>query len=107
MANYIKVSPVVAKVLGLRDIRNKTKDGNYLLWQADVLGLPGDNIVARAAYCGGAVLTPNVAKDEIDGIENPIKVEVTEEFINQYGMEEIVTESTISEMPVNEEEGNV
>lgn len=30
--------------MGLTSIRNKTADGNYLLWQADVLRFPGDDI---------------------------------------------------------------
>ena len=37
MARYIKVNPLVADYLNLRNDRNTVKDGNYLLWQADML----------------------------------------------------------------------
>ena len=36
MAFYIKVTKEVADRLHLTDIRNRTADGNVLLWQADV-----------------------------------------------------------------------
>ena len=78
MANYIKVTELVAREMGLTAIRNKTADGNYLLWQADILRFPGEDIFTRAAYCGGVVFTPNVAKDEIDGTNHPILVTTPE-----------------------------
>ena len=37
MARYIKVNPKVAQYLHLEGDRNRVKDGNYLLWQADIL----------------------------------------------------------------------
>ena len=37
MARYIKVNPKVAQYLHLESDRNRVKDGNYLLWQADIL----------------------------------------------------------------------
>lgn len=82
MANYIKVTEKVAASMGLTSIRNKTADGNYLLWQADVLRFPGDDIFSRAAYCGGAVLTPNAAKEEVDGTDHPVKVATPERFLS-------------------------
>lgn len=78
MANYIKVTEKVAASMGLTSIRNKTADGNYLLWQADVLRFPGDDIFSRAAYCGGAVLTPNAAKEEVEGMPSPESAEYWE-----------------------------
>ena len=42
MAFYIKVTKEVADRLHLTDIRNRTADGNVLLWQADVARFPGD-----------------------------------------------------------------
>ena len=74
MANYIKVSCATAEKLGLSDIRNKTADGNYILWQADILHLPGDTLQERANTIGGVVITPNVAIEEIKGTGNPISV---------------------------------
>jgi len=40
MAFYIKVTKEVADALDLTAIRNKTADGNVLLWQADVAAFP-------------------------------------------------------------------
>lgn len=40
MAFYIKVTKEVADRLHLTDIRNRTADGNVLLWQADVAVSP-------------------------------------------------------------------
>ena len=37
MARYIKVNPKVARHLRLENDRNQVADGNYLLWQADML----------------------------------------------------------------------
>lgn len=80
MANYIKVAPRVAEALGLTTMRNKTADGNYLLWQADVLNQPGISLAERAAAVGGVVLSPQDAKRETDGTENPVKVTVPEKY---------------------------
>ena len=37
MARYIKANPKVAQFLRLDNDRNQIKDGNYLLWQSDML----------------------------------------------------------------------
>ena len=55
MAFYIKVTKEVADRLHLTDIRNRTADGNVLLWQADVARFPGDTVFDRAKEAGGAV----------------------------------------------------
>ena len=67
MAFYIKVTKEVADRLHLTDIRNRTADGNVLLWQADVARFPGDTVFDRAKEAGGVCLTPQAAKEEIDG----------------------------------------
>lgn len=74
MAFYIKVTKEVADRLRLTDIRNKTADGNVLLWQADVARFPGDTVFERAKAVGGICLTPQAAKEEIDGTEHPVEV---------------------------------
>lgn len=74
MAYYIKVRPEVADYLKLTTERNRTADGCVLLWQADVARFPGDTIFERAAYAGGAALTPQVARQETDGTEHPAEV---------------------------------
>lgn len=74
MAFYIKVTKEVADRLHLTDIRNRTADGNVLLWQADVARFPGDTVFDRAKEAGGVCLTPQAAKEEIDGTDHPVEV---------------------------------
>ena len=71
MAYYIKVRPEVADYLKLTTDRNRTADGNYLLWQADVARFPGDTISERAAYAGGVDLSAQAARQETDGTDHP------------------------------------
>ena len=73
MAFYIKVTKEVADRLHLTDIRNRTADGNVLLWQADVARFPGDTVFERAKEAGGVCLTPQAAKEEIDGTDHPVE----------------------------------
>ena len=80
MAFYIKVTKPVADKLQLTEIRNKTADGNVLLWQADVARFPGDTVFDRAASVGGVCLTPQAAKAEIDGTDNPVQVSTPDEY---------------------------
>lgn len=71
---YVKVTAAVAEALNLRSTRNRSADGNYILWQADLSSIPGDLLAERAAAVGGVVLTPNKAKQEIDGVGDPVEV---------------------------------
>ena len=80
MAFYIKVTKEVADALDLTAIRNKTADGNVLLWQADVAGFPGDTVFERAVEVGGVCLTPQQAKAEIDGTDNPTEVSTPDKY---------------------------
>lgn len=80
MAFYIKLTPEVADALGITSIRNKTADGNILAWQADLTGIEGDTILDRAARIGGACLSPQQAKREIDGTESPAEVYTPDEY---------------------------
>jgi hypothetical protein len=80
MAFYIKVTKEVADALDLTAIRNKTADGNVLLWQADVAGFPGDTVFDRAVEVGGVCLTPQQAKTEIDGTDNPTEVSTPDKY---------------------------
>src|SRR5699024_293884 len=74
MAFFIKVTKEVADRLHLTGIRNKTADGNVLLWQADVARFPGDTVFERAKEVGGICLTPQAGKEEIDGTDHPVEV---------------------------------
>lgn len=80
MACYIKVTKQVADKLGVTSIRNMTADGNVLLWQADLNQIEGDTIFDRAAHVGGVALTPQAARLETDGMENPAEVTTPDEY---------------------------
>lgn len=80
MAFYIKVTKQVADKLGLTEIRNRTADGNVLLWQADVAKFEGDTVFERAKKVGGICLYPRQAKEEIDGTDNPVIVTTPDEY---------------------------
>lgn len=80
MAFYVKATKEVADSLGVTEIRNKTADGNVLLWQADLNRIPGDTIFDRAHTVGGVCLQPVQAKAEIDGTDTPAEVYTPEQY---------------------------
>lgn len=80
MAFYIKVTKQVADKMNLTAIRNKTADGNVLLWQADLNRIEGDTIFDRATRVGGVALTPQAARLETDGTETPAEVTTPDEY---------------------------
>ena len=68
MARYIKVNPLVADYLNLCNDRNTVKDGNYLLWQADMLRFgPLTQLTETLKQIGALALMPHEAKEEQDG----------------------------------------
>ena len=80
MANYFKVNEKVAKYLDLKDERNKSKDGNYILWQSDMKRLGA--IEYAVQITGAAVLTPREAKMEFYGEScKPLGTPLDERFI--------------------------
>ena len=95
MALYIKATKQVSDKLGVTAIRNKTADGNYLLWQADLNGIPGDTIFKRAAYVGGKHLTNVQAKQETDGTDHPVEVYTPDIFKD----EEDYNPPTVEQLP--------
>lgn len=80
MAYYVKVTKEVSDRLGVTQLRNMTKDGNVLLWQADLNTIPGNTIQERAQNVGGVCLQPVQAKAEIDGTEHPAEVYTPDEY---------------------------
>ena len=82
MAYYIKVAKLVADKIGAPvENRNKTADGNILLWQADLNIIPGETIFDRAAFVGGVAMPGQSAKAEIDGTAvQPEKVTIPEYY---------------------------
>ena len=69
MARYIKVRPEVARYLNLQNDRLMLKDGNYILWQADMLAFgPLPRLAETLEAIGGIALMPHEAREEQDGI---------------------------------------
>ena len=104
--NYFKVNKKVAEYLGLTQDRNKTADGAYIIWVADLsrFGNIG-NKNAILADIGGIELTPKETLDEIKGITNTplpqpqderfVVVRITSDTDTQGGAQE--TETNITE----------
>ena len=68
MARYIKANPKVAQFLRVENDRNRDKDGNYLLWQADILPLGRlTELPQILEQIGGIVLMAHEARQEQDG----------------------------------------
>lgn len=68
MARYIKVNPKVAQYLRLENDRNRVKDGNYLLWQADMLAFGRlTELPQILTQIGGIALAAHEAREEQDG----------------------------------------
>ena len=80
MANYFKVNEKVAKHLDLKNERNKSKDGNYILWLSDMKRLGA--IEYAVQITGAAVLTPREARMEFYGeLCKPLGTPLDERFI--------------------------
>lgn len=69
MTRYIKANPKVAEYLHLENERNRVKDGNFLLWQADMLafGLLTE-LPAIMTQIGAIALQAHEAREEQDGV---------------------------------------
>ena len=67
MARYIKANPKVAQFLRVENDRNQVKDGNYLLWQADILPLGRlTELPQILEQIGGIALMAHEARQEQD-----------------------------------------
>jgi hypothetical protein len=83
MARYIKANPKVASFLRVENERNTVKDGNYLLWQADMLKFgPLTQLNETLAQIGGIALMAHEAREEQDGtVTRPLPVATDPRFI--------------------------
>ena len=83
MARYIKANPKVAAFLGLTRDRNTVKDGNYLLWQADMLAFgPLTQLQETLKQIGGLALLAHEAREEQDGtVTRPLPTPTDPRFI--------------------------
>lgn len=70
MAHYIKANPKVAEFLNLKTDRNTVKDGNYILWQSDLLPFgPLTRLPETLSAIGAIALMPHEAREEQDGVQ--------------------------------------
>lgn len=99
MARYIKANGKVAEYLKLENDRNKVTDGNYLLWQADMLAFGRlTELPQILEQIGGLALQAHEAREEQDGtVVRKLPVATDPRFV--------VEETT--EQPVTEEPGEV
>ena len=69
MARYIKANPKVAAFLHLENDRNTVKDGNYLLWQGDMLAFGSlTQLSVTLEQIGGVALLAHEAREEQEGV---------------------------------------
>lgn len=95
MARYIKANPKVAAFLGLMRDRNTVKDGNYLLWQADMLAFgPLTQLPETLTQIGGLALLAHEAREEQDGtVTRPLPVATDPRFVVETAKDETPEES--------------
>ena len=96
MARYIKANPKVAQFLNLESDRNTVKDGNYLLWQSDMLAFGSLTQLANTlAQIGGIALLAHEAREEQDGtVTRPLPQATDERFVMPPTAEEETAEET-------------
>lgn len=101
MARYIKANPKVAQYLHLENDRNQVKDGNYLLWQADMLAFGRlTELPQILEQIGGIALAAHEARQEQDGIVvRELPTATDERFI-------VEKDETEAEQPETIEPGN-
>ena len=100
MARYIKANPKVAEFLHLENDRNRVTDGNFLLWQNDVLvfGKLVD-LPEILEQIGGLALLAHEAREEQDGtVVRPLPTATDPRFI-------VETEAAEETEPETESEG--
>lgn len=83
MARYIKANHLVAAFLKVENDRNKVKDGNYLLWQADMQAFGKlIDLPEILAQIGGLALMAHEAREEQDGtVIRPLPTATDPRFI--------------------------
>lgn len=119
MARYIKANGKVAEYLKLENDRNKVTDGNYLLWQADMLAFGRlTELPQILEQIGGLALQAHEAREEQDGtVVRKLPVATDPRFVVEEATEQqpgnIDTPTDVPEdgqdenQPVTEEPGEV
>ena len=105
MARYIKANPKVAAYLHLENDRNMVKDGNYLLWQGDMLAFgPLTQLSETLEQIGGIALLAHEAREEQDGVvTRELPTATDERFVVEVTAETDTTESATTKETVNTE----
>lgn len=83
MARYIKANSKVAAFLHLENDRNTVKDGNYLLWQGDMLAFGSlTQLSVTLEQIGGIALLAHEAREEQEGtVTRELPIATDERFI--------------------------
>ena len=83
MVRYIKANPKVVEFLHLKESRNQLKDGNYILWQGDMLAFgPLTQLNDILTQIGAIALTSHEARQEQDGsVLRPLPTATDPRFI--------------------------
>lgn len=109
MAKYIKANPKVAEHIGVTKLRGVLPDGNYLLWQSDMLNFgPLTQMAESAAMIGAIILAPHEAKEEQMGTVCRPLPEATDErfFVPSPAIEEPQPEPEPEEEPEEPEKND-
>lgn len=103
MARYIKANPLVAQHLRLENDRNRLTDGNYLLWQADMLAFGRlTDLSVILEQIGAIALAAHEARQEQDGtVVRPLPVATDPRFVIE-PVEEETVEPEATEEPEEE-----
>ena len=101
MARYIKANGKVAEYLKLQNDRNKVTDGNYLLWQADMLAFGRlTELPQILEQIGGLALQAHEAREEQDGtVVRKLPVATDPRFVVEEATEQPDNADTPTDVP--------
>lgn len=101
MARYIKANGKVAEYLKLQNDRNKVTDGNYLLWQADMLAFGRlTELPQILEQIGGLALQAHEAREEQDGtVVRKLPVATDPRFVVEEATEQPGNADTPTDVP--------
>lgn len=106
MARYIKANPKVAQYLHVENERLQVKDGNYLLWQADIAVFgPLFKLAEICEEIGAIALTAAEARQEQDGTVTRPLPEATRDIFKMPKPEEKTEEAPENVEAETSEEG--
>lgn len=101
MARYIKANGKVAEYLRLENDRNKVTDGNYLLWQADMLAFGRlTELPQILEQIGGLALQAHEAREEQDGtVVRKLPIATDPRFVVEEATEQPGNADTSADVP--------